>query len=1045
MTRALSGRDADQPGNEPTGDRGSVSDAAFRLVLKIDAEMRDQTGWWGPFDPLDSVTYREIERGPAEQQAEIVRCIMERKAELWQAYQAPRSPRRDRVDPIHVLTSLIKRDLPLETGEILRWIDRIRAGNITTHANTLCTTALLAWPIGLMMKQIERNAKRSGLAAPEVERLEEMLFWPEFSQEKERFSVNPAPVRERIQAIVDKGIKEHCSVDRSETTGVTIEAQQDDLRRLLTTIESEIRIEYTHGWGQRKPSTSRSYQELKAGPLDRKVGMVRLIWSLGRDGDEIFVGLMRGPLPLPPEEVLGWIIKLREKTLANRARNWGNPGGPLVFWPVGLMVQQVERAAKVDRLTPGATAMIEEILTWPELDEPPGEFGSDMPKVKAKLEALFSAARGDDPETRPYLKLSGDDFGESLEAELRALIPKKAEVWNRMFHLAATASAARPNDKFEAQASELQNRVGKEAFRKELQHILERAVGAKVRQVTHRWPPNIYFTKSNATLLKGIVWLCRGYQDRRTIHLIADLCEKCMKKLPDSGIASLSTANACLYFLEETPGVDVAARLSRLMTLLRQKGVKDRVQAAIEAKAIKAGLTATQIEERVVPDYGLNAGEKTVGFDSYDLRIIVEGPGRVAQTWTKPDGTALKAKPKLLAERAVLRTRYDKLKAEVATLKKITTAQRDRIDRLFAENLTWSVDELMEFYIDHPLVGVIARRLIWVLGDGAQAASAIYRNDAWEGVNGQPVHVRKDSSARLWHPIDCPVKMVMAWRARLAEIGLGQPLKQAHREIYLLTDAERATEVYSNRMAAHVLKQHQMANLMGTRGWSYRLMGAFDDGAFDQFATKSFASSSLRAEYLIHKKWDEEHVTDMGMLVYVGTDQLRFVGAEGNPVALASIGTRMFSETMRDADLFVGVASVGSDPEWYDQGPTPEARDYWHGVSFGELDAFAETRKEVLNALLPRLNIRDRVHIDGRYLIVEGRLNTYKIHLGSSNILMVPGDRYLCIVPKGRSTPADIALPFEGDQRLSVILSKVLMLADDDKITDPVIVSQLGR
>ena len=148
---------------------------------------------------------------------------------------------------------------------------------------------------------------------------------------------------------------------------------------------------------------------------------------------------------------------------------------------------------------------------------------------------------------------------------------------------------------------------------------------------------------------------------------------------------------------------------------------------------------------------------------------------------------------------------------------------------------------------------------------------------------------------------------------------------------------------------------------------------------------------------------------------------------------------------MREADLFVGVASVGNDPVWADQGPTPEARDYWQSYSFGKLDGFAKTRKEVLEAVLPRLKIRDVAHIAGKFLIVDGKLNTYKIHLGSSNILMAPGDRYLCIVPAGISKTGKVALPFEGDNRLSVILSKAMMLAEDDKIKAPDIVRQLKR
>jgi len=36
-----------------------------------------------------------------------------------------------------------------------------------------------------------------------------------------------------------------------------------------------------------------------------------------------------------------------------------------------------------------------------------------------------------------------------------------------------------------------------------------------------------------------------------------------------------------------------------------------------------------------------------------------------------------------------------------------------------------------------------------------------------------------------------------------------------------------------------------------------------------------------------------------------------------------------------------------------------------------------------------------------------------------------------------------VLLPFDGDEVLSVILSKVVLLAADDKITDPAILNQL--
>ena len=61
---------------------------------------------------------------------------------------------------------------------------------------------------------------------------------------------------------------------------------------------------------------------------------------------------------------------------------------------------------------------------------------------------------------------------------------------------------------------------------------------------------------------------------------------------------------------------------------------------------------------------------------------------------------------------------------------------------------------------------------------------------------------------------------------------------------------------------------------------------------------------------------------------------------------------------------------------------------------------------------------------------------------------MEPNDQYLCIV-RGRSSsgkgPGKLYLPFEGDETLSLILSKAFLLAADKSITDPAITSQINR
>ena len=144
--------------------------------------------------------------------------------------------------------------------------------------------------------------------------------------------------------------------------------------------------------------------------------------------------------------------------------------------------------------------------------------------------------------------------------------------------------------------------------------------------------------------------------------------------------------------------------------------------------------------------------------------------------------------------------------------------------------------------------------------------------------------------------------------------------------------------------------------------------------------------------------------------------------------------------------LFVGVTSIGNDPTWIDGGDGRYGA-YWRDFAFGDLSQSGETRRAILEKLLPQLKIASRCTLEGKFLVVRGDLHTYKIHLGSGNVLMEPGSHYLCIVPgrgMGSWEKGNLYLPFDGDQTLAIILSKALMLSEDKKITDATILRQIG-
>lgn len=565
------------------------------------------------------------------------------------------------------------------------------------------------------------------------------------------------------------------------------------------------------------------------------------------------------------------------------------------------------------------------------------------------------------------------------------------------------------------------------------------------------------------------------------------------KKIPGRGMRLPKVGHAAVYALSQIPGRASLGQLAMLRIKVKYGQAQKQIEKALDAAAEREGLPRDEIEEIAVPSYGLDAvglGVESIGEFTAEIRVgdNAKGATHAEISFVNAAGKRLKSVPA-----AVKKDHAEELKELKASLKDLQTmlpAQRDRLDALFVANRTWSHDAWRERYLDHPLVGVLARRMIWVFDNGKEKIAAAWLADGFTPDGDTPAHadgrlVRADGAAfepepdativSLWHPVEADSPPgeprvradVEAWRRFYEDRGIRQPFKQAHREIYLLTDAEVRTEVYSNRFAAHILRQHQCHALCQQRGWKSMLRIMADTEVHP--AHKVLPAFGLRAEFWAESVGEEFGVDTLesGAYIHIATDQVRFYpideqvnrqhawggGVYGQtqapePVRMDRIPPLAFSEIMRDADLFVGVASVGNNPQWQDGGPEGRFLDAWQNYSFGELSGTAETRRDLLGRLLPRLKIRDACTVTDKFLVVLGKKRVYKIHLGSGNILMEPGDQYLCIVPSAAieaGPKGKIHLPFEGDRTLAIILSKAFMLAEDDKITDTSILSQINR
>lgn len=729
------------------------------------------------------------------------------------------------------------------------------------------------------------------------------------------------------------------------------------------------------------------------------------------------------------------LILERTARIAEASRDRVSSGAFPYGFPISRIVSLAERVAGEAGLPDQALPQLRRIRP----DEK-HEYQEER-KVRARIDALFGVQGSVLPE-------AGEPWADTLRTDLSSASKDERAAWEALLAHARTADGARPTVKWLKEAARLLACVGDERFLRRLQDWLPRV--AERRSVALAWSdprwtpdPNLLLSDHNADLLKGLAWICAELDKPSLPALLGDLAESCYKKLPWHGPRCAKVANACVQALGLSPRGEAAAQLSRLKTKVEAPSARGLIEKALDTAAARAGLTAADLEELALPSFGLDAeGKFRSQLGRFTAEVRLDGARDAKLCWFTEEGKEQKTVP---AE--VKRDHAEDLKAlqqTVKELKKLLPAQRDRLERLLLSERGWSYTDWKERYLEHPLVAPLTRRLIWHFQDEERSALAIPDQGTPTDVEGRPLSwLTADTRVRLWHPVGIAPEIVLAWRVWLENQSVTQPFKQAHREIYLLTDAELNTRTYSNRFAAHVLKQHQFKALCDQRGWTYRLQGGFDSGG--PMAVRTLPEWDLCGEFWVEgAPGDEVSMSEAGISLYVATDQVRFL-RQGETIPLIDVPTLVFSEVMRDVDLFVGVSSVGNDPAWMDRGEAP-FQDYWHSYSFGDLSNTAETGREILTRLLPRLKIRDRCSLDRRFLRVRGSLRTYKIHLGSSNILMDPNDQYLCIVPdRTGKAREEVFLPFEGDRTLSVILSKAFMLADDTKIKDPSIIHQIKR
>ena len=99
-------------------------------------------------------------------------------------------------------------------------------------------------------------------------------------------------------------------------------------------------------------------------------------------------------------------------------------------------------------------------------------------------------------------------------------------------------------------------------------------------------------------------------------------------------------------------------------------------------------------------------------------------------------------------------------------------------------------------------------------------------------------------------------------------------------------------------------------------------------------------------------------------------------------------------------------------------------------------------RSAIIQCSLELFRLKN-VRLEKTHAFIDGNLGQYTVHLGSGVVHQM-GNAMVFVVPVHSQHRGRIFLPFvDDDPKTAEILSKILLFAEDDRIKDPGILSQI--
>lgn len=354
-------------------------------------------------------------------------------------------------------------------------------------------------------------------------------------------------------------------------------------------------------------------------------------------------------------------------------------------------------------------------------------------------------------------------------------------------------------------------------------------------------------------------------------------------------------------------GTDVALmHLHGIAEKAKFKGLKTKAREKMDEVADGLGLSAEQLADRLVPDFGLD-NDGSMVLDYGPRRFKVGFDEQLKPVVADEDGSRRTVLPKPAAkdDQSLAPAAYAAFTGLKKDVKTIASDQLRRFERAMVLGRRWTAVEQRTLFIEHPLLWHITRRLVWATFDSSDKATGSFRvaeDRTLASVKDEELSLDDTTIVGIAHPLHLNDE-VSTWSDLFADYEVLQPFPQLGRDVWHLTEAERKAKVI-NRLAGATIETGRILGL-AHRGWE---RGAVMDGGVSGVVQKMVAGGHVLVMNLdpgliagAAMEWKEQKITG----VWISDGPVEWGSNDGNR-AFSVLDPVTASELIRDLEHLRG-------------------------------------------------------------------------------------------------------------------------------------------